>query len=107
MAARTIPIRKEDVGARVDGKTVILVVHSGAPDVDAFRASNIEGVRVVRTCCVACRIVNGDIVYLEMVATVDTEGLDRGVFDCETLDGALIEVVRSEKLGFVLPPLLP
>ena len=51
-----------DVGARVDGQAVVLVLDDGARNVDAGRRADVEGVGVVAAAGVTGRVVDDNVV---------------------------------------------
>lgn len=91
-----------DVGARVDGEAVVLVLDDGARDVDASGGSDVEGVGVVATGRVTGRVVQVDIVDTQGGGAVDAESLDGGVLHAKTLDPRVLEGVGVEELGLGL-----
>jgi hypothetical protein len=112
-----------DVGARIDGQAVVLVLHHGARDVDASRGSDVESIRVVATGTVAGRVVKSDVVaivfmlvpardprgcylllwscnlHAEVSGAVDAEGLNGRVLHMEALDVGVLHAMGVEESG--------
>lgn len=92
-----------DVGARVDGKAVILVLDVGVGDGDASGAADVESVSVVATVGdITSGVVDGDVVKGEVSGTIDGETLNRGVLDVQVGNGGLLHGVGVEELGLLL-----
>ena len=81
MAAGAVATGESDVSTAVDGKAVVLVIHSGAGDGDLRRVTNVEGVGVVAALGVAVLVVDGDAVELGVGGGVDGEDLNGRVLD--------------------------
>lgn len=91
-----------DVGARVDGKAVVLVLDDGTGDVDTGRRTDIKGIGIVATTGVAGRVVQVDIVDAKVGGAVDAESLDGSVLDTQSLDPGVLKGVGVEELGLGL-----
>lgn len=91
-----------DVGARVDGDTVVLVVDLGAVDVNVVGLTNVEAIGVVTSRGVTSRVVNGHLVDGEAVAAVDGDNLNGGVLNADVVDVRVVHLVSSEELGLGL-----
>ena len=103
VATRAGTTDEVDVGARVDGKAVILVLDVGVGDSDASGAADIESVGVVATVGdITSSVVDGDVVKDQVSSTVDGETLDRGVLDVQVGDGGLLHGVGVEELWLLL-----
>lgn len=103
VAARAGAAREMDVGARVDGEAVVLVLDVGVGDGDAGGGADVEGVGVVAAVGdVAGGVVDGDVVEGEVGGAVDAEALDGGVLDVQVGDGGLLHGVSVEELGLSL-----
>lgn len=87
-----------DVGARVDGNAVVLVVDLGAVDVDVVGGTNVEAIGVVASLGVTGRVVDGHRVDGEAVTAVDGDHLDGGVHDVDVVDVRVNHLVGSEEL---------
>jgi hypothetical protein len=99
VTARAEVLDELDVGARVDGEAVVLVLDVGVGDGDAVRVANVESIGVVSTLSVTITVVHGDVVNSQSAARVDAEGLDRGVLDVQAIERGLLQVVGREELG--------
>lgn len=86
--------------SRVDGETVILVVHGGTVNVDVGARADIEGVGVVALCGTS-GVIDGNISDVQVVR-LDAEALDGGVVDLEAGDGRGVQLVGVEELGLCL-----
>lgn len=91
-----------DVGARVDGKTIVLVLDDGSRDIHAGGGANVEGIGVVSTERIAERVVHVNPVDAQVGDAVDAESLDRGVENVQVLDVGVLEGVGAEELGLRL-----
>ena len=92
-----------DVGARVDGEAVVLVLDVGVGDGDAAGAADVESVSVVASVGhVTGGVVDGDVVEGEASGTVDRETLNRGVLDVQVVDRGRGHGVGSEEFGLLL-----
>ena len=103
VAARASTANEVDVGTRVDGEAVVLVLDVCVGDGDARRGADVEGIGVVAAVGhIASRVIDGDVVKGEVGSTVDAEALDRGVLDIQVGDGGLLHGVGIEELGLGL-----
>ena len=103
VATRAGTTNEVDVGARVNGQAVILVLDVGVGDGDASGAADVESVSVVATVGdITSSVVDGDVVQNQVGGTVDGETLDRGVLDVQVGDGGLLQGVGVEELGLCL-----
>lgn len=92
-----------DVGARVDGEAVVLVLDVGVGDGDAVGAADVESVSVVASVGhITGGVVDGDVVEGEASGTVDRETLNGGVLDVQVVDGGRGHGVGVEELGLRL-----
>lgn len=88
-----------DVGARVDGNTVVLVVDLGAVDVDLVGGANVETIGVVASLGIAGRGVDGHLVDGQAVTAVDGDHLNRRVDNLDVVDVRVKHLVGGEELG--------
>lgn len=102
VAAAAVTASKGDVGSRVDGEAVVLVLDDGALDVDAGGGADVEGVGVVAALGVAEGVVNVHVDNIELGGLVDAKGLDGRVLDREALDVGVGHLVGAEELGLGL-----
>lgn len=102
MTTAAVSAGEGDVGARVDGKAIILVLDDSTRDVDSGGGANVEGVGVVATQGVAEGVVHVDVVHSEVGDAVDAESLDGGVENVQVLDVGVLEGVGAEELGLGL-----
>ena len=77
---------KCDVGSRVDGQAVVLVLDISSRDVDTSGGPNVKGIGVVTAFSVTQRVVDRDTINAQVVHTVDAESLNWGVDHMEVLD---------------------
>ena len=103
MAAGAVATGEGNVSTAVDGKAVILVVHSGAGDGDLRRVANVEGVGVVAALGVTILVVDGDAVHLEALGVVDAENLNGAVLDRLGLKVSICMVMRNPKTELTMP----
>ena len=89
---------ERNIGARVDGKAVILVLDNGARDVNTGRRANVKGISVVSTTSITSRVVHVHIGNVEVVGTVDGHELNRSVLDVQVLDVRVGETVGVKGL---------
>lgn len=87
-----------NVGARVDGDTVVLVVDLGAVDVNVVGLTNVEAIGVVTSRGVTSRVVNGHLVDGEAVAAVNGYNLNRSILNADVVDVRVVHLVGSEEL---------
>ena len=103
VAAGAVATGESDVSTAVDGKAVVLVIHSGAGDGDLRRVTNVEGVGVVAALGVAVLVVDGDAVHLEALGVVDAENLNGAVLDRLGLKVSICMVMRNSKTELTMP----
>ena len=118
MTARASTSSEGDVSTRVDSKAIVLVLDIGSGDIHASGRSNVEGIGVVaksvsrRVESVTSRVVDGDILDVEVRSTVDGEALHWVVLNVQAGDGGVDELVSVEELWlgdtavgtFAIPP---
>lgn len=102
MATTAVTPSESDIGARVDGETIILVLDDSARDVDASGRANVKSISVVATLGVAQGVIHVDIVDTKVGDAIDAERLDGGVDDVQLLDVGVLEGVGAEELGLGL-----
>ena len=114
MTTRASTTGEGNVGARVDGKAVVLVLDVGTADVHTGGRSDIKGIGVVtKLTGVTGGVVHGHTNDLEVAGAVDAHELDWGVFDIEALDGGVGQAVGVKGLwlglatvgALAIPPL--
>lgn len=109
MASRTEAAGKLDVGARVDGDAVILIIALGSRDSDAVRRPNVEAIGVgTQVIGVAVGAVNSNIGKSECLRIINGEDLMRGVKDINILDRRVGQVIwlkyqRRSKAAALVP----
>jgi len=92
-----------DVGTRVDGDTVILVVDVGTRNGDAAGGANVESIGVVAlVLTVTGRVVNSDTSQGKLLGVVDGEDLNGRILDLDVLDLGVGHLVSVEELGLLL-----
>lgn len=87
--------------ARVDSKTVVLVLHVGIADGDVGTLANVEGVSVVAAVLVTVRVIDGNAVKNQVVG-LHAKSLDGGVLDIQAGDGRVNHGMGVEELGLSL-----
>lgn len=93
-----------DVGSGIDGEAVVLVLDIGARDVDTGGAADIKSVGVVaksvsvRVQFITSAVVDGHVLDVDVLSTVDREALHWGVLDVEPLNGGVGHVVSVKEL---------
>lgn len=102
MTTAAVSAGEGDVGARVDGKAIILVLDDSTRDVDSGRGANVEGVGVVATEGITEGVIHVDVVDSKVGDAVDAESLDGGVENVQVLDVGVLEGVGAEELGLGL-----
>ena len=103
MTTRASTTDEVDVGTRVDGKAVVLVLDVGVGDGDTSGAADIESISVVTTVGhVTGGVVDSDVVKGEVSSTVDRETLDWGILDIQVGNGGLLHRVGVEELRLLL-----
>ena len=91
--------------SRVNGKTIILVVHGGTVNGDVGARADIEGIGVVSLVGTS-GVIDGYIGDVQVVR-LDAEALDGGVIDLEAGDGRGVQLVGREELGLGLSTIAP
>lgn len=102
VTAAAVTAGEGDVGTRVDGETIILVLDDGSRDVHAGGGANVESIGVVSTERIAEGVVHVNTVDAQVGDAVDAESLDRGVENVQVLDVGVLEGVGAEELGLCL-----
>ena len=102
MATTAVTPSESDVGARVNGETIILVLDDSARDVDAGGRANVKSISVVATLGITKGVIHVDIINTEVGDAIDAESLDGGVDDVQFLDVGVLEGVGAEELGLGL-----
>ena len=102
MATTAVTPSESDVGARVNGETIILVLDDSARDVDAGGRANIESISVVTTLGITQGVIHVDVVNTKVGDAIDAERLDRGVDNVQLLNVRVLEGVGAEELGLGL-----
>lgn len=102
VAATAVAAGEGDVGTRVDGETIVLVLDNSSRDIHAVRGANVESIGVVSAERVAERVVHVNAIDAQVGDAVDAEGLDRGVENVQVLDVGVLERVGAEELGLLL-----
>ena len=87
----------------VDGNAVILVVDFGPRDGDIGAFPNVEAIGIGRKVIrIPVGVVHRDVRHGEIGGSINTEDLNRGILDVDTLDGGRGQVMGIEELGLRL-----
>ena len=84
----------------VDGNAVILVVDFGPRDGDIGAFPNVEAIGIGRKVIrIPVGVVHRDVRHGEIGGSINTEDLNRGILDVDTLDRGRGQVMGIEELG--------
>ena len=87
----------------VDGNAVILVVDFGPRDGDIGAFPNVEAIGIGRKVIrIPVGVVHRDVRHGEIGGSINTEDLNRGILDVDTLDRGRGQVMGIEELGLRL-----
>jgi len=85
-------VLEEDVGSRVDGQAIVLVVNLAVLDSDVMRLGYIKTVGIVAPQPVSISIVNSDPNEVCVVTVIDGKDVFRGVFDRQTIHSGMFQL---------------
>lgn len=106
MTTGAVHARDQDVGARCDRYTVILVIHCDIAEGYCIRAGDVKGVRIVPGSTttaeaigrVPCRVIESQTGHGQTLGAFDVKQMGWPVLDIQVLDHGILDVLDDEEV---------